>query len=222
MSGASLAPSFVFVGLGGSDAAAAASILADCPVVVLDSGTQRESADFRDAALLVVESGLLVVRAEIPARARGVIVCHACRGAVILPPLPSETLGALEEARVRIVSDAARDRLFEIPAAGRLLTEAVADTLGQKTRTIVILSSFHHVDRLRGKLQQLARDFGRVGRDGIRLELPLTHDLLAEMIGSARETVTRAVVELQHEGFLVRDGREYTLRLDAADVGPPV
>jgi hypothetical protein len=222
MAAVSLDRSPVFAGLADSECAAASSILAHCPPVLIEAGTHVESAVFRDAAVLAVESGLLVVRADIPARARGVIVCHAGTGAVILPPAPGETLGALEKALVRIVSGAARDRLLEIPSAGRTLNAALADTLRQKTRTIVILSSFHHVDRLRGKLQQLAADFGRVGRDGIRLDLPLTHDLLAEMIGSARETVTRAVVELQHEGFLVRNGREYTLRLDAADVGQSV
>jgi CRP-like cAMP-binding protein len=47
--------------------------------------------------------------------------------------------------------------------------------------------------------------------DGIRLEFPLTHDLLAEMVASARETVTRAFDELQRSGFVIRDGHSYTL-----------
>jgi len=43
--------------------------------------------------------------------------------------------------------------------------------------------------------------------------LPITHELLAEMIGSARETVTRAVDALEQNGFLRRQDRGYVLRV---------
>ena len=45
------------------------------------------------------------------------------------------------------------------------------------------------------------------------LQLPITHELLAEMIGSARETVTRAVDALEQNGFLRREDRGYVLRV---------
>jgi CRP-like cAMP-binding protein len=70
---------------------------------------------------------------------------------------------------------------------------------------------------------QLARDYGRVGREGVRLDLPLTHDLLSEMTGSARETVTRSLDDLQREGFVRRIGREYVLDAAVTDLtsAPP-
>ena len=111
-------------------------------------------------------------------------------GAVLLPPEPGERLRVLEDAIVVVVPPEVRDLLLAIPSAALVVVDALAATLRQKTRTIANLSSFHHIDRLRNKLVQLAEDHGRVGRDGIRLDLRLTHDLLAEMIGSARETVT--------------------------------
>ena len=61
------------------------------------------------------------------------------------------------------------------------------------------------------KLLQLARAHGKVVRDGVRLDLPLTHELLGEMVGSARETVTWALAELSKEGFVAREGRSYRL-----------
>jgi CRP-like cAMP-binding protein len=66
---------------------------------------------------------------------------------------------------------------------------------------------------VREKLTELARAHGRVGTDGIRLDFPLTHDLLAEMTASARETVTRALDELHREGFVQRNGRTYSVHV---------
>jgi CRP-like cAMP-binding protein len=48
-----------------------------------------------------------------------------------------------------------------------------------------------HIERVRGKLLQLARNYGRVALDGMRIDFPLSHTLLADMVGSSRETVTR-------------------------------
>jgi len=64
---------------------------------------------------------------------------------------------------------------------------------------------------VRRKLSQLARTYGRVGRDGIRIDFPVSHTVLAEMIGSSRETVTRALDELQRAGFVARRGHTYRL-----------
>jgi CRP/FNR family transcriptional regulator len=99
------------------------------------------------------------------------------------------------------------------PDAAALLLDGLAETLRQKHAAIASMSRLHHVDRVREKLLELARAHGRVGRDGIRLDFPLTHDLLGEMTGSARETVTRALDELQREGFVVRRGRTYSLHV---------
>jgi CRP/FNR family transcriptional regulator len=66
---------------------------------------------------------------------------------------------------------------------------------------------------VRRQLLELAREHGRVRRDGIRIDLPLTHDLIADMVGCARETVTRAFDELQREGFVERCGPSYQLRV---------
>ncbi len=211
-------PSPAFAGLQDADAHATSEVLALCPRHKLAVGEVARSEDFEDVALLVLEQGVLALRADIPHGRRGVIVCHVRPGAVLLPPESGEGLRVLEDAVVLAVPPEMRDRLLAIPAAAQVVVDALAATLRQKTRTIANLSSFHHVDRLRSKLVQLAQDHGRVGRDGVRLDLRLTHDLLAEMIGSARETVTRALEELEREGFVVREGRDYILRVPPSDL----
>jgi CRP-like cAMP-binding protein len=45
----------------------------------------------------------------------------------------------------------------------------------------------------------------------VRIDFPVSHVVLAEMIGSSRETVTRALDELQRTGFVERSGHTYRL-----------
>jgi Crp-like helix-turn-helix domain len=188
-----------------------ADVLQGLPKLALQSGASVDPHDVRDVAFVFVDDGLVVLRSSLPGSTRRAITCHAGEGALVLPPEDDESLVALTVARVVAVSFRDRDRLLESPVAARLLVEGLAQTLRQKQAAVASMSRLHHVDRVREKLLELAREHGRVGRDGIRLDFPLTHDLLGEMTGSARETVTRALDELQRQGFVQRRGRTYSV-----------
>ncbi len=70
--------------------------------------------------------------------------------------------------------------------------------------------------RLSVTLLNLASKFGRPAKDGLEeITLPLTHQGLANMIGSNRVTVTRKLLELQHDGAVKSLGRNIL----AVDVG---
>jgi CRP-like cAMP-binding protein len=43
------------------------------------------------------------------------------------------------------------------------------------------------------------------------LDLPLTHELLADMVGSTRETVTRSLAQLADEGLITHARGRYLL-----------
>lgn len=191
-----------------------AALLAVAPILELEAGAVRSPAALESAAMVLVESGLAVIRAEQPGTLRAVVVCHVGAGALTLPPLPGEQLLALVPTQAMVFTDELRDRALEIPGAAPLLFEALAASIRQKHRTIEALAHPHHLDRVRAKLLQLAADHGIVAPDGVRLDFPLTHELLGEMTGSARETVTRAIDQLQAEGLLQRRGRSYRLVVD--------
>ena len=165
------------------------------------------------ASFLIVEEGFVVIRSA-PAERRGVILCHAGPGALLPAPLAGETLDALVDARITLVPETTYARLLAYPEAAAALSDALRATLRQKQVSMSNFASVRHVERVRRKLVQLAREHGRVAVDGVRLDFPLTHDLLAEMVGSARETVSRAIERLERAGFLVRDGRSYRLLLE--------
>lgn len=67
--------------------------------------------------------------------------------------------------------------------------------------------SFQRVkERTQGLLVRLAREEGGEGR---RRTPVLTHQQIADMIGTSRETVTRAVKGLKAEGWLEQEGKRY-------------
>ena len=188
------------------------------PRLCLPPGDALDRHALEQASLILVGGGLVVVRTTFPGSTRRMITCHAGAGALVLPPEDDELLVALTDAVLVPISADARERIIASPDGARLLVDGLAETLRQKHGTIASLSRLHHVDRVREKLIELAREHGRVGRDGIRLDFPLTHDLLGEMVGSARETVTRALDELQREGFVVRRGRIYSVNLEPEEL----
>lgn len=213
LSGEGRRPSIVLEALQRHRSAAAEELLTLAPQASLASGGVRSISSFPNAQILVVEEGFVLLRGTDPASGRGVVICHGGPGTFLPFIVPTHDIVALVASRLTVITADAYERLLDMQGGPRALLRGIETTVRQKQRTILTLASAHHVDRLRQTLFQLASDHGRVGRDGVVLQLPITQELLAEMIGSARETVTRAVDALEHEGFLYRRGRSYVLRV---------
>jgi CRP/FNR family cyclic AMP-dependent transcriptional regulator len=82
------------------------------------------------------------------------------------------------------------------------LTRRLRDTDDQATSV-----SFQRVeDRAKGLFARIARPDGGGDR---RVTPPLTHQQIADMIGTSRETVTRAVKDLKESGWLEQRGKRY-------------
>jgi biotin operon repressor len=201
----------LLVDLRAAEAEPISAILAACPTVELEAGVPYFRNSFPAEALLVVQDGFVVVRATAPGRSRTIITCEGGPGRLVFPPSPQEVLFGLGPAELIVVSGDALDRLLAAPGAARILLEQLAATVAQRQEALSNFAVTRHIDRVRRKLLQLARDHGHVARDGIRIDFPVSHTILAEMIGSSRETVTRALDQLQHMGFVARRGHAYRL-----------
>ena len=179
----------------------------------LGRGATRTIASLPGTHMLVVEEGFARLRGTDRSSSRGVVLCHGGPGSFL--PLVDEqhSVVALVDSRLTAITPEVFERLLELPGAAHAVLRGIEATLRQKQRSILALASIHHVDRVRQKLLQLASECGYVARDGVVLQLPITHELLGEMIGSARETVTRAVDELEQAGFLRRQGHSYVLHV---------
>lgn len=71
----------------------------------------------------------------------------------------------------------------------------------------VALAIAHHQrvdDRVLLTLWHMAERWGRVGRDGILVDLPLSHQRLADLVGAHRPSVTSALGELARAGAVSR------------------
>jgi len=76
------------------------------------------------------------------------------------------------------------------------------------------LSSSTADARIRMGIYQLAKRHGIRDAHGTIIDLKITHQELAEMVGTSRETVTRVLARLKDQGILEIDQRRMTL-LDA-------
>jgi len=85
----------------------------------------------------------------------------------------------------------------------------------QISGALTLLDDFHGRDvasRLARILVRFSKQYGVRTESGVRIELPLTHQDLANMIGTARETVSRNMALFRQQGY-VSDGHASTLEI---------
>ena len=73
------------------------------------------------------------------------------------------------------------------------------------------LSSSKADERIRTCIYELAQKHGVKDNYGTIIDLKITHQELAEMVGTSRETVTRVIARLRKEGIVEVDQRRMTL-----------
>jgi CRP-like cAMP-binding protein len=198
-------------GVSSSDREQAASILARCPAVEIEGAAVGLGSELVAGRLLLVVEGFLISRATLEPGGRSIITCEAAPGDVLVAPSVEEAIFALETSRVVVIDADARGELLGIPALAERIVELLALSLAQKREAFATIALTRHGERVRRKLLQLGRRYGHVVPGGVRIDFPVSHALLAAMIGSSRETVTRAVDKLQRDGFVARRGSTYRL-----------
>jgi DNA-binding transcriptional ArsR family regulator len=92
--------------------------------------------------------------------------------------------------------------------------------LAQRARYLTLTQAVTHLPRAYARLLilfwLLAERWGKVGTAGVYVTLPLTHEVLAMLIGAHRPTVTIALQRLTRAGFLIRERSDRWLLTNSA------
>ncbi|GAC1414582.1 MAG: hypothetical protein NVSMB64_24790 [Candidatus Velthaea sp.] len=122
---------------------------------------------------------------------------------------PSVVLGVSEAELVQLIGAQPAAAIDVIASFTRRLTESqvlIEDLLNNSVNI-----------RLYRTILELAKQFGKEDAGGTLIDIPLTHQRLADMIGSNRVTVTRKLHELQERG-VIEGRRNATIALVRADL----
>jgi CRP-like cAMP-binding protein len=66
-------------------------------------------------------------------------------------------------------------------------------------------------ERLQLLLWEIADRYGRVHRDGVHIDLPLTHELISQLAGARRPSISSALHRLAERGVIERQGSGWVL-----------
>ena len=131
------------------------------------------------------------------------------------------TVSAMEDCRIASIGKADFQRFL---MHHEKIVLQIIQVLCARLRTVwsqIQALSYSSADaRIRAGILQLARKHGVPDARGIIIDLKITHQELAEMVGTSRETVTRAVARLAKKGILQVDQRRMIL-LDSKALSAP-
>ena len=101
--------------------------------------------------------------------------------------------------------------LQENPELSRLMLQGLSSRILQTEMMIETLAHRDMASRLVSFLLILCRDFGIPSVQGITIDLKLSHQAIAEAIGSTRVTVTRLLGELRQEELISINKKKITV-----------
>ncbi len=193
-------------------------MLGGLPAIRLAPGDEIDIAE-AGVACCLVRSGRLALDFDAPNGAHSRTVTLAEEGDVLVPPSvawaatgPRLRCRALEESIVILVNpDRFEDWLAE-PRFAANLVRVLAVQVADRELAVAIALEPRVERRLLLKLRQLGERFGRVTPHGVRLDLHLTHQQLADMVGAARESVTVALGKLVQNDELTIENRTIWIR----------
>ena len=126
---------------------------------------------------------------------------------------------AIEDSTVHLVDRARMEVWMADPALAANMVRLLSAQIAERELAVAIALEPRVERRLLLKLRQLAERWGRVTPDGIRLDLRLTHQELANMVGAVRESVTIALGRLAESGEIEVRNRTLIIRPPAQDAG---
>ncbi len=167
-------------------------------VYLLKSGRvkiSRMSEEGREVILAILEPGEIFGEVE------------------VLDDSPRDTLAeAMDDSQLCVIR---REQFLSLIRRKPELTLRLTKLIGSRLKKIenrVEDLVFRDVpSRLAHLLIQLASDYGAATPEGVRIEMKITHQEMANLVGAIRETVSAVLGEFKKEGLIAFEGRRITL-----------
>ncbi len=119
---------------------------------------------------------------------------------------------ALTDSEITVIPRQVFENLLtKIPQIGVNFISLLSRRLAEAEARIGEFSHTWAHERLERVLLNLSKVHGRETRRGRQIDIHLTHQLLADIIGASRETVSRHLKRLEELGALMREGRRLTI-----------
>lgn len=120
---------------------------------------------------------------------------------------------AVEKSTIVLIpSDVMQQLLMQNPEVSLGITRLMGLRRRRIERRLKYLLFRSNRERMIHLLMELAEQYGRETAAGLELKIKLSHQDLANIIGSTRETVTVVLGELQSEGYLELGRRKIILK----------
>jgi CRP-like cAMP-binding protein len=120
---------------------------------------------------------------------------------------------ALEPIACRVLTTSEFvDVLESHPDAAMALLRTVAARMRDSERRRVEFGAYDTARRLAGLLVELSGTDGRATAEGIHVEMPLSQQELAGLVGCSRESVARALIALRARGLVATGRRSLIVR----------
>jgi CRP/FNR family transcriptional regulator, cyclic AMP receptor protein len=178
----------------------------------------KEDAGYgRDGLGLLVVDGMLVRRVGLEGRFGAELLST---GDVLQPAehdgeeatLPFEAAWrVMAPLRLAVLDLDWMARMAPFPEVMAELTRRVM-VRSRRLASMLAIAQHHRLeDRLRLLFWELADRYGRVGPDGVRLDMGLTHELISHLVGAHRPSVSAALTRLERGGLIQRRERGWLL-----------
>jgi CRP-like cAMP-binding protein len=129
----------------------------------------------------------------------------------VYPAMPfGLPLTQLDPYEATAIADVVLMRLNQVeletsPFLAQGVLQQLSRRLQQTEAMLALISQRRVCDRLQQLLLLLKQEVGQVTPHGVRLEIRLTHQQLASLLGTTRVTITRLLGDLRQEGWLSID-----------------
>ena len=136
----------------------------------------------------------------------------------LLDPGPRDEYAEAVERSVvvRIPTDLMQQFVEHHPQVSLGITKLIGLRRKRIEQRLKNLLFYSNRERMTHLLLEMAEQYGEQGEEGVRLRIQLSHQDLANIIGSTRETVTVVLGELQDDGLIAIGRRKILIRDVAA------